>query len=479
MKKCLFILASLVLTVNLLAHPWKPRHFVIIDTDGGIDDMRAITMLLASPDVRVLGIIASTGVLNADSVYSKVKKLLYTFHHEGIPVAINRSGSFRAPDFTQAMKLSWGNAGGWKNGRQDDPINMVTDLLKHQTTKVSFLCLGGLTSPALMAEDPTFLAGIKQIIWSSIAGRKNTGFNYSIDTQAWNELYSGKIPLITVGSAGGKIFYDDNLISQISSINNKYSDIIKAHFGSPSIRSHEYSFYATDEMIPLFIHYPELFSKIEENHFSPLDEKIQELRSSVLRIISGETVQKNQVIREFPIDQSFYFEDVEPNVTAIIDKYGREEWTSGVIANELHRHLGTYAIIGVKMGIRAREYFNTGVDEFRATSFAGSIPPLSCMNDGVQVSTGATPGHGLLTVMNDAPSPSVEFTYMNRKIRLTLKPEIAEKISSELKEINFVYGLDSDIYWELVRKNTIRYWLELDRHEIFKVEEFSLSLPGG
>ncbi|TFG88632.1 MAG: nucleoside hydrolase, partial [Candidatus Atribacteria bacterium] len=125
-------------------------------------------------------------------------------------------------------------------------------------------------------------------------------------------------------------------------------------------------------------------------------------------------------------------------------------------------------------GIRAREYFNTGVDEFKAVSSAGSIPPLSCMNDGIQVSTGATPGHGLLTVKNDSqPKPSVEFTYMNRKIRLTLKPELTEKISSELKEINFIYGLDSNIYWELVRKNSIKYWLDLDRHEIFIIEEIN------
>jgi hypothetical protein len=59
---------------------------------------------------------------------------------------------------------------------------------------------------------------------------------------------------------------------------------------------------------------------------------------------------------------------------------------------------------------------------------------------------------------------------MNHKIKLTLKPEIAEKISSELKEINFIHGLDSDIYWELVRKNSIKYWLNLDRHEIFDIE---------
>ncbi|HKK43218.1 MAG TPA: formylmethanofuran dehydrogenase subunit E family protein, partial [Bacteroidales bacterium] len=190
------------------------------------------------------------------------------------------------------------------------------------------------------------------------------------------------------------------------------------------------------------------------------------------QILAGLTVAKNQVIKEFPVNPSFYFTDIEPSVTAIINKYGIDEWTSGVIANELHRHLGVFAIIGVKMGIRAREYFDTGVDEFRALSHAGSVPPLSCMNDGLQVSTGATPGHGLLTVDNEDPTgPSAEFTYMDRKIRLTLKPELAKKILGELKEINYVYGLDSNIYWELVRKYTIRYWLELNRHNIFNIEE--------
>jgi pyrimidine-specific ribonucleoside hydrolase len=149
-----------------------------------------------------------------------------------------------------------------------------------------------------------------------------------------------------------------------------------------------------------------------------------------------------------------------------------DEWVSGIIANELHRHLGVYAIVGVKMGIRAREYYNTGVDEFTVTSHAASEPPLSCMNDGLQVSTGATPGHGLLKVINEPPAhPSAEFTYLNRKIRLTLKADIAKKIGSELKEINFIYGLDSNIYWELVRKNSIKYWMNLDRHDIFIIEE--------
>jgi pyrimidine-specific ribonucleoside hydrolase len=196
------------------------------------------------------------------------------------------------------------------------------------------------------------------------------------------------------------------------------------------------------------------------------------LRENALKILSGETIAKNQVIKTFPTDPSFYSSDVEPFVAEIIKKFGPDEWTSAVITNELHRHLGVYSIIGVKMGIRAREYFDTGVDEFSTISFAGSDPPLSCINDGLQVSTGSTPGHGLLTVINNPPSsPSAEFRYMDRKIRLTLKPEITEKISSELKEINFVNGLDSNIYWELVRKNSMKYWRDLDRHDIFIIEQ--------
>ncbi len=225
-------------------------------------------------------------------------------------------------------------------------------------------------------------------------------------------------------------------------------------------------------MTVLYLHYPQLFVENQKTRILTLQsEKTEEVIEGTLKIISGETVERNQVIKRFPAEPSFYFPDIEPSVAAIIEKYGRDEWASGVLANELHRHLGVYAIVGVKMGIRAREYFNTGVDEFSAVSHAGSIPPLSCLNDGVQVSTGATPGHGLLTVVNDTPAtPSVEFTYMNRKIKLTLKPELEKMISSELKEINYVNGLDSDIYWELVRKNSIRYWLNLDRHEIFNIE---------
>lgn len=473
MKKLISLILILSFSLSAESHPWKPNHYVIVDTDGGIDDMKAICMLLASPDVRVLAITVSPGVLNTNITYSKVLNLLNSFHHQGIPVGINRSVSFVSPDFQTAINTDWGKESGSDDMEAPDFISLIGEIISFEKTKLSFISLGGLSSVNLaLKEIPDLHDQIKEIIWSSDGLSDKKGFNYLIDKVSAAEILKGDIPVRVVKGTGEERFYDDSTIALLGKIPTFYGRKISDFFSSDISRSHSYSYTCNDEMVVLYLHYPLLFkSEATGNNSESTPADIQALRDNTMSILGGETVSKNQVIKDFPTDPSFYSTDIEPSVTEIIAKYGIDEWISGVIANELHRHLGVFAIIGVKMGIRAREYFDTGVDEFKVTSFAGSTPPLSCMNDGIQVSTGATPGHGLLTVINDQEAkPAGEFTYLNRSIRLSLKTEIASKISSELKEINYIYGLDSNIYWELVRKNSIKYWLNLNRHEIFDIE---------
>lgn len=472
MKRLYLIFISLLLSISIYSHPWKPSHYVIVDTDGGIDDMRAITMLLASPDVRVLAITVSPGTLSADNAYIKVRSQLNSFFHEGVPVAINRVSSFKSPEFPFALGTKWGIEDGINASDAPGFISLISEIISNEKTKISFICLGSMsTAYNSLRNIPEFGKQVKDFIWSADGADNKAGFNYSIDKNASVAMLKQEIPVKIVRkfSLDDAIFYNKEFITSISGVKTKYAAKISSFFNSSASENHKFSFEATDEMAAIFLHYPGLFiNKTMGNVSDCVPSDITGLKESVIRILKGETVARNQVVKEFPTDPAFYFDDLKGSVTEIIDKYGMDEWSSGVLANELHRHLGVFAIIGVKMGIRAREYFDTGVDEFHAASFAGSVPPISCFNDGLQVSTGATPGHGLLTVVNDQPaSPSAEFTYMNRKIKLTLKPEITEKITSELKEINFVYGLDSNTYWELVRKNTIKYWLSLDRHEIF------------
>lgn len=442
MKRVFFLLGLLGLAVSLSAHPWKPRHYVIIDTDGGIDDQKAICMLLASPDVRVLAITASGGFLEAKDAEKKIRLMLDEFRHEGLPLA---SG--------------------------DEAVDLIIKTLSEETTPVTFIELASLETVAKTMEKSDLFSGkIRQILWSNGGLPGEDDFNYRTAPEAARKVLSGPIPVSVAGS-GGTGFYDPYFMSALAKINTRYAKKVTSIINDAS--SHAFAFSAFDEMIPLLLHYPSLFkpttSDQKNSYFLPGD--ITFLHDATIRILSGQTVQKMQAIKSFPSDTSFYMKDLQPFVTEIQNKYGEDEWTSGVIASELHRHLGVFAIIGVKMGIRAREYFCTGVDEMSVLSYAGSTPPLSCMNDGLQVSTGATPGHGLLDVKRQEPfAASAEFTYRGRTIRITLKKEIAAKMLSELKDINFVYGLDSDIYWEMVRKNTIKYWLLFDRNEIFDIE---------
>jgi pyrimidine-specific ribonucleoside hydrolase len=475
MKKIIFLCFSLLISISIFSHPWKPSHYVIIDTDGGTDDIKAISMLLASHDVRVLALTVSPGALTAENAYIKVKSLLNSYRHEGIPVGLNRSSKYKPKELPVALEMVWGDESIPEPGKAPDAFRIIGDMLKAEKTKISFICLGSMSTAYLSLQNITlFRQQVKNIIWSADGSSDTGGFNYNISKDASIMMLRQEIPVNIVRRAEirNADFYDKELINEIAGIGTPYARKMADFFNSPAAATHRFSFSAVDDMIPVFLHYPDLFiNKVAGTNSDSSPADLEGIKEAVIRILKGETITENQVIKKLPVDPSFYFDDLQPFVTEIIGKYGPNEWFAGVIANELHRHLGVYAIIGVKMGIRAREYFNTGVDEFMATSYAGSVPPLSCMNDGLQVSTGATPGHGLLTVRNDTVlMPVADFTYLNTRIRVSLRTDIAEKISAELKEINFIYGLDSNIYWELVRKNSIKYWLSLDRHEIFVIE---------
>ena len=475
MKKTIITFLILLLALTLHSHPWKPAHYVIIDTDGGIDDMRAITMLLASPDVRVLEITTSGGALSPGNAYIKIKSLLNSFYHEGIPVGADFSTRYSLKELPVALQTKWGNEEGIDIKAAKDNMDVISGLLSAEKTKITFICLGSMkTSYNALRKVPLFSQQVKDIIWSADEAGYLNGFNYRIDKEASAAMLRQEIPVKIIRSQNSEKgpFYNEEFIKSIGTINTAYAVKISSFFSNQTTKNHKFSFYGTDEMAAIFLHYPDLFvNKTTGNISESTPADPEGIKQATLKILTGETMERNQVIKKLPLDPGFYYDDISPMVNEIIDRHGLDEWTSGVYASEMHRHLGVFEIIGVKMGIRAREYFNTGVDEFKAVSYAGSTPPLSCMNDGLQVSTGSTPGHGLLTVRNDTVlSPAVDFTYMGRRIRISLKPDIAKKISSELKEINFIHGLDSDIYWELVRKNTIKYWRELDRHEIFVIE---------
>lgn len=174
------------------------------------------------------------------------------------------------------------------------------------------------------------------------------------------------------------------------------------------------------------------------------------------------------VLARFPTEPAALLPDVAELAPKLIDRHGLEEWKATVLTSELHRHLGTYSIIGAKMGIRARELFDAGMDELSVVTKAGGHPPLSCLCDGLQVATGASLGRGSITVIQDsAPAAEAIFVHDGKKLRLSLKDGIAKRIAGELRELQSRHGGLGKEYFREVRTSSLRAWLELSRKEIF------------
>ncbi len=171
----------------------------------------------------------------------------------------------------------------------------------------------------------------------------------------------------------------------------------------------------------------------------------------------------------FPDNPELYNPDLRPIVTETIERFGKDEWRAAILTTEMHGHLGIYAIIGVKMGIMALEYLGADSGGVSIISFAGIVPPVSCLNDGLQVSTEATLGHGLISSPpTSSPEVKVIFSTGNKSLELRLREDVSAMVKGEIANAVEKYGY-SPAYWDYVRKLAVRYWHELDRREIFDI----------
>jgi pyrimidine-specific ribonucleoside hydrolase len=185
----------------------------------------------------------------------------------------------------------------------------------------------------------------------------------------------------------------------------------------------------------------------------------------------------NVVLARFPTDPSALQPDIAPVVGEIIARHGEEEWKAALLTNELHRHLGIYSLVGVKMGIRAREVLDASLDDLRVESHAGLHPPVSCLTDGLQVSTGASLGRGTICVADGPAGADAVFTRGEVRLRLRLRPDILQRIRQDVEKAVRQHGDLTPEYFEAIRRLSIDYWLEMDRREIF-LEELSSHAPG-
>lgn len=465
MKRILFILINLCLLIPglLHAHPWKPDHYVVVDTDGGLDDFRAITLMMESPNIRILAITTSNGVLSADEAYKKVKSLMIANHHEGILVGVNESEQLNFKNCEPALEFNWG-INRMNETKMPACKDVLDQIFQHSDEMITFINLGSLhTFMSYFSNNEKYLDRLKEVVWTVDANDIKSSFNYTIDSLAYKFVKNSNSTL-TMLDGSSFDSYSKNLIKATKDSN-------KNLYRSLTFNDSPFTKALYDEAVVFYLLSNQIFSlkKTDQDFVYTLKQDVN-YSSHYIGLLNSVDQLQNQVFKGISTDTSDYVEDIQLIMDSTIQKYGKEEWNACVLTSELHRHLGVYALIGAKMGIRAKEYFGACADELKIVSYAGLVPPFSCLNDGLQVSTGATVGHGLITVNENTKLPKAEFEYLGQKITISLKEDYRTKIASEIKELSMIYGLDSNIYWDLVRDLAVKYWSNWDRHEIFDIE---------
>ena len=103
-----------------------------------------------------------------------------------------------------------------------------------------------------------------------------------------------------------------------------------------------------------------------------------------------------------------------------------------------HGHLGPYVVIGYKMGEIANQILGSDSFSKKALVSTGNKPPMSCIIDGIQMSSGCTLGKGNIKVNPDCV-PKARFSGNNGKhVEIILKPNIKEEIDSLVTYENIV-----------------------------------------
>ncbi|MBN1950790.1 MAG: nucleoside hydrolase [Bacteroidales bacterium] len=465
-----------------LAHEGIPDHHLIIDTDGAHDDMRAITMLLAVEDMRTLAITCSQGSLTPDSVYVKVKSLLHTLHHEGIPVGTGESSDQKLPAWGGfAQGIQWGSRPDLSTLNIEADANIILNTVSRDYEyKFTLVALGSLKTFAdWLKTDPGLTGRIDHIIWYNDHNIEE-GFNYQCSPESFEYIKNLGIELDIISNPTKRLPVNSDYLESIAREETVYSQAILAVHKQPAVveRIEENHLQLWDDLIPVFMEVPLVFESRTEGNISFLSllKHVQptSLYTMVSSILSSSDVPLNRVFKEFPLDADLYKTEYAEMMESTLRDYGRVEWKAIAMTNEIHGHTGIYSIIGAKMGIRATEYFNVGINSMTVITYAGNKPPLSCFNDGIQISTGCTIGQGLITISDSISTiPTALFEFNKQKVLIVVKPEIARQMQADIKYGVQEYGLLSDQYWTYIEQLAIKYWSSYDRDQIFELHAFT------
>jgi pyrimidine-specific ribonucleoside hydrolase len=456
---------------------------VIVDTDMALDDARALALLAQSPSLEMLAVLTSDGGSSPCQGASRVHRLLARLDRSGVPVGVGAPLPAPAPPWRENSRLldKLGSGEAPTCDALPKAVELARGTLEHSHSPVTWVALGPMTNLAFLLEcHPELADRLRAVYYSGDRlDAEPTDWNTARDRDAAADVFAAGVPvyLVPPRDAESALPLDASLLEAVAAVDSPAARWISRLHERPQVQRLVAEGHAGpwDDAVALALLEPDAFDSTPIRDAPPLRRVVPRspdaVRNALLRILAADEALEPRrvvVLRRFPTEPSALRDDVAEVAAEILKRHGAEEWKAALLTNELHRHLGIYSLVGVKMGIRARELLDASLDDLRVESHAGLRPPMSCLTDGLQVATGASLGRGTIRVGEGEPGPKAVFTKGEARLELALKNAVWQQIRSEVASAVERFGKLTPEYFGEVRRLSIRYWLALDRREIFE-----------
>ncbi len=418
--------ACLVSVLCAFAHtvhsPGAPRH-VIVDTDMGLDDVRAVFALLADSTTAVDAFVTVEGSTSLGRGTDILVGLLEAGRSGSIPVVrgLERPGLGEPPWRRTANSLAGATFPPPRNTTVADFSPAVMAGVMDRSTDVDYLALGPLGNlMALRSADPQ---GFRRIgaIWipAVLEGRSMSGWNLTYDSEASAAVFGSGARIFVIDVSGAEEVDGVGFLSSLEGPSPPVLWVKRMLDGLGPGTGHVTLFddlaaaaFLREDLVEFD---EQAFTAMQtDGGFDLIPSPDGNVRIARLTDLDGALAALRNLYARGPLDRGSHSHD------------RKEEVPVETLLRAFHGHLGPYVVIGYRMGKLALARLDSkGHFGISAEVHSPRVTPSSCLIDGVQIGSGCTLGKGNILV-EEAPAPAwaVFKTEAGRQVTIRLRPGI-------------------------------------------------------
>ncbi|MFA4949078.1 MAG: FmdE family protein [Candidatus Krumholzibacteriia bacterium] len=404
--------------------PWR----LVVDTDMGLDDVRALFALLSDKGAQTDCIVITEGSASRAKGIENLASLLDAMHKDRIAIFAGASLDVDAPPWRETANSLGGVpiADRPTEDSQAGDLAELRDRLSAAGSGIDYLALGPLTSAASIVSDPRALAAI-DTVWIPVRvdGAEVSGWNLSRDARSAERVMKAARCVVLIDVSGAAEIEARDLFSSLDDI-SPAGRWIKHSLAASS--GHGVHGFLHDELAAAALARPALIDIGEKAYRVGFARGVFSLAAAPDGNVRLATMKRPNatagVLRELWRAPA-HFEHPDSSSIPVVD-----------LLKTFHGHLGPYVVIGYRMGRLALEATGSkGYFDISATVYSFLEPPRSCLIDGVQLGAGCTLGKRNIEVhATDGPAYAVFEAANGARVTVKLRPEAAALVGRLIEE---------------------------------------------